>query len=274
MLNQEPISSLKGIGDKTAALFEKLGVYTVADLLAYYPRAYDAFEEPVAIGQLKENSVMAVQSALVKHADLLRFNHMQVVSLQIKDLTGSLQVSWYNMPYMRANLKPGEMYVFRGRVVRKRGRLIMEQPEVFTPQAYGELVHSMQPIYGQTRGLGNKAIVKAQTQALQLRQMEREYMPATLRKRYELAEINYAVEHIHFPADQSELLYARKRLVFDEFFLFLVGVRKLKEKRADKRSPYVMEFREEVARFQEALPYRLTGAQERTLREVLSLIHI
>lgn len=268
MLNQEPISSLKGIGDKTAALFEKLGVYTVADLLAYYPRAYDAFEEPVAIGQLKENSVMAVQSALVKHADLLRFNHMQVVSLQIKDLTGSLQVSWYNMPYMRANLKPGEMYVFRGRVVRKRGRLIMEQPEVFTPQAYGELVHSMQPIYGQTRGLGNKAIVKAQTQALQLRQMEREYMPATLRKRYELAEINYAVEHIHFPADQSELLYARKRLVFDEFFLFLVGVRKLKEKRADKRSPYVMEFREEVARFQEALPYRLTGAQERTLREV------
>lgn len=153
----------------------------MADLLAYYPRAYDAFEEPVAIGQLKENSVMAVQSALVKHADLLRFNHMQVVSLQIKDLTGSLQVSWYNMPYMRANLKPGEMYVFRGRVVRKRGRLIMEQPEVFTPQAYGELVHSMQPIYGQTRGLGNKAIVKAQTQALQLRQMEREYMPATLR---------------------------------------------------------------------------------------------
>ena len=100
MLNQEPISSLKGIGDKTAALFEKLGVYTVADLLAYYPRAYDAFEEPVAIGQLKENSVMAVQSALVKHADLLRFNHMQVVSLQLKDLTGSLQVSWYNMPYM------------------------------------------------------------------------------------------------------------------------------------------------------------------------------
>lgn len=268
MLNQEPISSLKGIGDKTAALFEKLGVYTVADLLAYYPRAYDAFEEPVAIGQLKENSVMAVQSALVKHADLLRFNHMQVVSLQLKDLTGSLQVSWYNMPYMRANLKPGEIYVFRGRVVKKRGRLIMEQPEVFTPQAYGELVHSMQPIYGQTRGLGNKAIVKAQTQALQLRQMEREYMPMELRKRYELAEINYAVEHIHFPADQSELLYARKRLVFDEFFLFLVGVRKLKEKRADKRSSYVMESCEEVARFKEALPYRLTGAQERTLQEV------
>ena len=81
---------------------------------------------------------------------------------------------------------------------------------MLTPQAYGELVHSMQPIYGQTRGLGNKAIVKAQTQALQLRQMEREYVPATLRKRYELAEINYAVERIRFPADQSELLLRQK----------------------------------------------------------------
>lgn len=270
MLNQEPISSLKGIGEKTAKLFEKLGVSTVADLLAYYPRAYDAYEEPVPIGQLKENTVMAVQSALVKHADLLRFNHMQVVSLQLKDLTGSLQVSWYNMPYMRANLKPGESYVFRGRVVRKRGRLLMEQPEVFTPEAYGALMHSMQPIYGQTRGLGNKAIVKAQQQALEIRQMEREYMPGALRKKYQLAEINYAVEHIHFPADQSELLYARKRLVFDEFFLFLVGVRKLKEKRADKRSPYVMERKAEVDRFKDRLPYRLTGAQEKTLKEVFS----
>ena len=83
----------------------------------------------------------------------------------------------------------------------------------------------MQPVYGQTRGLGNKAIVKGAAEALEVRQMEREYMPMELRKRYELAEINYAVEHIHFPADQSELLYARKRLVFDEFFMFLVGVR-------------------------------------------------
>ncbi len=269
MLNQEPISTLKGIGDKTAKLYEKLGVYTVADLLSYYPRAYDSFEEPVPVGQLREDTVMAVQSALVKPADLLRFNHMQVVSLQLKDLTGSLQVSWFNMPYMRANLKTGEIYVFRGRVVKKRGRMVMEQPEVFTPEAYAGLVHSMQPIYGQTKGLGNKAIVKAQTQALSTRKMEREYMPGDLRRKYQLAEINYAVEHIHFPSDQSELLFARKRLVFDEFFLFLVGVRKLKERRADKRSPYTMERCPQVEAVKKSLPYSLTAAQERTLDEVM-----
>lgn len=269
MLNTEPISTLKGIGEKTAGLFEKLGVFTVADLLSYYPRAYDSFEEPVPFGLLKEDTVMAVKSALAGPADLLRLHHMQVVTLRLKDLTGSLQVSWFNMPYMRANLKAGEIYVFRGRVARKRGRLVMEQPEVYTPEAYAGLVHSMQPIYSQTRGLGNKAIVKAQTQALSGRRMEREYMPGDLRRKYQLAEINYAVEHIHFPADQSELLFARKRLVFDEFFLFLVGVRKLKERRADQSSPYVMKPCPQVEAVKKSLPYSLTAAQERTLKEVL-----
>ena len=268
MLNSQPIHSLKGIGEKTGKLFEKLGIFTIDDLLTYYPRAYDAYEAPVPIGQLKEQTVMAVESVLVKSADLLRLNHMQIVSVQLRDLTGSLQVTWFNMPYMRANLKSGETYVFRGRVVKKRGRLVMEQPEVFSPEAYEAVVHSMQPVYGQTRGLSNKTIVRAEQQALEVRKMEREYMPAGLRRKYELAEINYALEHIHFPADQTELLFARKRLVFDEFFMFLVGVRRLKEHRVDKRSAYTMERAREVSGLKAKLPYALTGAQERALEEV------
>ena len=125
MLNGQPVHSLKGIGEKTGKLFEKLGVFSIDDLLSYYPRAYDTYEAPVSIGQLKDQTVMAVESVLLKGADLVRLNHIQIVSVQLKDITGSLQVSWYNMPYMRANLKSGETYVFRGRVVRKRGRLVM-----------------------------------------------------------------------------------------------------------------------------------------------------
>ena len=268
MLNRQPVNSLKGIGEKTGKLFEKLGVVTIDDLLSYYPRAYDAYEPPVSIGQLKEQAVMAVESALVRGADLLRLGHMQIVSVQLKDLTGSLQVSWYNMPYMRANLKTGVTYVFRGRVVKKRGRMVMEQPEVFTPDSYQALAGSMQPVYGQTRGLSNKTIVRAQQMALEMRKMEREYMPPDLRRRYELAEINYAMEHIHFPADQTELLFARKRLVFDEFFMFLVGVRRLKEHREDRHSAFMIKESEEVSSFKSSLPYALTGAQERALREV------
>ena len=147
---------------------------------------------------------------------------------------------------------------------------MMEQPEVFTEEAYANIVDSMQPVYGQTRGLSNKTIVKAEKQALENRQMKREYMPAFLRRKYELAEINYALEHIHFPRDQKELLFARKRLVFDEFFMFLVGVRRLKESREGKKTEFVIRPGEETGRLKESLPYALTSAQERTLQEVFS----
>lgn len=267
-MNRQPIEDLKGIGEKTGKLFRKLGIETTADLLQYYPRDYDAFEEPLPIGQLKENAVNAVAGVLMKPADLLRFSGLQMVSVSLKDLTGSIQLAWYNMPYMRTNLKTGTPYIFRGRVVRKRGRLTMEQPEVYTPDSFRLLVHSLQPIYSQTRGLGNKAIAKAVSQALESRELERDYMPKELRTKYQLAEYNFAIEHIHYPKDQQDLLFARKRLVFDEFFLFLVGVRRLKEKRADQKSCFPMKPSQEAEALKEALPYRLTAAQERTWQEV------
>ena len=269
MSGHQPVSALKGIGEKTGKLFEKLGVITIDDLISYYPRAYDTYEEPVPIGQLKEQTVMSVASVLSKPPDLLRTGKVQMVSAMIRDLTGTLQLAWFNMPYMRANVKSGQMYVFRGRVVKKRGRLMMEQPEVFTREAYDALEHSMQPVYGQTRGLSNKTIVKAQKQALEMRRLEREYMPAVLRRKYELAEINYALEHIHFPSDEKELLFARRRLVFDEFFMFLVGVRRLKEHREKEMSSWGLKECLEVLKLRERLPYALT-AQERTLKEVFS----
>ena len=148
MSGHQPVSALKGIGEKTGKLFEKLGVITIDDLISYYPRAYDTYEEPVPIGQLKEQTVMSVASVLSKPPDLLRTGKVQMVSAMIRDLTGTLQLAWFNMPYMRANVKSGQMYVFRGRVVKKRGRLMMEQPEVFTREAYDALEHSMQPVYG------------------------------------------------------------------------------------------------------------------------------
>lgn len=267
-MDATPIESLKGIGEKTGKLFRKLGIETSEELLSYYPRAYDAYKEPLPIGQLKEGEIGAVDGVLTKTADLIRLNRLQMVSVTLKDLTGTIQICWYNMPYMRANLKAGSHWIFRGKVVRKRGRLIMEQPELFLPEDYGAKVNSMQPIYSQTRGLGNKAIVKAVSQALTLRQMEKEFLPADIRKKYQLAEYNFAVEHIHFPSDETEFLFARKRLVFDEFFMFILTVRRLRESRFDQPSPYPIRPAEEVRQLKAALPYSLTGAQEKALQEI------
>ena len=174
-MNQQPITSLKGIGEKTAKLFAKLGVETVEELLHDYPRAYDAYEEPVPIGNLREKGMFAVSGQLMKTPSVRRFKNIQVIITDVRDMTGTLQLTWYNMPYLRNVLQMGQILVFRGRVVKKSGRLTMEHPEVFTPEQYRSVMHSMQPVYGQTKGLGNKAITRAVQQALEQRQMEREY---------------------------------------------------------------------------------------------------
>lgn len=267
-MNQESIMTIKGIGDKTAKLFSKLGVDTVEDLLHYYPRAYDTFKEPQPIGGLLPETMAAVSGTLTKTADVMKFGHLQVTTVSLRDMSGVLQLTWYNMPFLRSTLRAGEHFVFRGRVVKKKSRIVMEQPEIYRPEKYRELVHSMQPIYSQTKGLGNKSIAKAVTTALTERVMERDYLPAYLRQKYELSEYNFALEHIHFPKDETELLFSRKRLVFDEFFMFLLSVRLLKDKKQDKQSPYRIEIKKEVAELKHQLPYALTGAQEKVLSEV------
>ncbi len=269
-MSEQPVTSLKGIGEKTGKLFEKLGIRTVGELLEYYPRGYDAFDPPVPIGELKPDTTAAVEGMLKKDGDVRRFSRVAVTVTSVSDGTGTLQLTWYNMPFLRGTLKAGSRFVFRGRVVKKNGRMTMEQPEIYSLAAYESRAGSMQPIYGQTKGLGNKAISKAVAQTLENRGMEREYLPEDIRTRHELAEYNFALEHIHFPSSRQELLFARKRLVFDEFFLFILAVRRLKEKRQDQKSRYVLKRCREVEDLKNSLPYSLTRAQKQVLEEVFS----
>ena len=139
---------------------------------------------------------------------------------------------------------------------------------MYRPEVYEALLKRMQPVYGQTKGLSNKTITSAMEQALSLRVMEKDYLPAGLRVSNELAEYNFAIEHIHFPEDQADLMAARKRLVYDEFFLFLLAVRRLKESREDLKSSFIFEKDTESRRLEAALPYALTEAQKRTLSQV------
>ncbi len=268
MENRQSLETLKGIGEKTAKLFEKVGVKTVDDLLHYYPRAYDTFEEPKAIGELLDGAVEAVDGYLKSGAAGRHFGGLSLVTVTINDMTGKLKLVWYHMPYLKNTLRPDSRYIFRGRVSRKKSGLTMEQPQMYKPEVYETLLKRMQPVYAQTKGLGNKTIVSAMEQALSVRVMEKDYLPAGIRKANELAEYNFAIEHIHFPKDSTDLLFARKRLVYDEFFLFLLAVRRLKEKRQDIKSAYVMKKDSLARKLEKELPYALTRAQKRTLEEV------
>ena len=269
MANDQSIETLKGIGEKTAKLFEKVGIRTIDDLLHYYPRGYDTYGEPKAIGELSEDETGTVEGFLKSGATGVHVNGLSIVQATISDMTGKLRLVWYHMPYLKNTLRPDSHFIFRGRVIRKKNGLTMEQPQMFKPEAYEELLSSMRPVYAQTKGLGNKMITSAVEQALAFRTLERDYLPAGLRIANELAEYNFAIEHIHFPSNEEELKFARKRLVYDEFFFFLLAVRHLKEKRQNVQSPFHMEKQDECRKLLADLPYRLTNAQLRTLEEVL-----
>lgn len=269
MANDQSIETLKGIGEKTAKLFEKVGIRTIDDLLHYYPRGYDTYGEPKAIGELSEDETGTVEGFLKSGATGVHVNGLSIVQATISDMTGKLRLVWYHMPYLKNTLRPDSHFIFRGRVIRKKNGLTMEQPQMFKPEAYEELLSGMRPVYAQTKGLGNKMITSAVEQALAFRTLERDYLPAGLRIANELAEYNFAIEHIHFPSNEEELKFARKRLVYDEFFFFLLAVRHLKEKRQNVQSPFHMEKQDECRKLLADLPYRLTNAQLRTLEEVL-----
>lgn len=264
----QSLRTLKGVGEKTEKLFWKVGIYDTDDLLHYYPRNYDEYETPVDIAELKEGTVQAVSAAVCSGVYVNSVRGRQIISVNIADQSGKFPVVWFNLPYLKKTLRKGNWFVFRGRIVRKQGKLEMEHPEIFTPSAYEEILHHLQPVYGLTAGLSNKTVVKMITQLLESVPMQSEYLPEEFRERYELADINYALRTIHFPPNKEELLVSRKRLVFDEFFLFILSVRKMKEKTEETPNCFPVKETWLTEEIIERLPYSLTGAQLNAWHEI------
>lgn len=271
MTDYTPIHELKGIGEKTEKLFWKLGIRTVGDLIRYYPRAYDIYEEAVPISEAEEGRVQTVTGAIYGKVQVSGNRAMQVTSLYVKDLTGTLKVIWFRMPFLRTTLSRGGVITLRGMIVRRRDALVMEHPEIFYPSGkYEEKRGTMQPVYPLTSGLSNNTVMKAVKQALESLPLEREPLPEQIRLKYHLAEYNYALRGIHFPEDKEVFCHARKRLVFDEFAAFIYSLRKLKEESGRSENRFRISPSGEVERFIKELPYELTGAQKRVWREIES----
>lgn len=265
---QENIRSIKGIGEKTEKLLEKVGITTVGDFLGYYPRDYDEYKEPVTVREVKVGEKCAVSGRITGKPGLQSTGRKSVVTANIREENHLLQLTWYNMPFLRNTLQPGGLYVFRGTVAEKRGRLVMEQPEIFGREDYQKMLHTLYPIYSLTKGLTNKFMVKTLHQILEDREMVQEYLPEEFRNHYQLAEYNYAVSHIHFPTDREDLLLGHKRLVFDEFLFFILSVRMMKEQNAEAVNEFPMKPVWETENLMESLPYQLTNAQKRVWNEI------
>lgn len=268
MNDKTPLRELKGVGEKTEKLFQKIGITTAEELLRYYPRTYDIYEEPVEIASAEEDKTVSIRATIATGIYINQIRNLQVLTTTVADASGRLPVAWFNAPYLRGTLKKGSLFILRGKIIRKKGRPQMEHPEIFTPAAYEEIIHSMQPVYGLTKGLSNKMITKLIHQILDTRPLHGEYLPEEIRERYQLADANYAIRTIHFPKNMQELLTARKRLVFDEFLLFVLAIQLLKEKTEEAPNTFPMKPVWTTEEIIEGLPYDLTGAQKNVWHEI------
>jgi ATP-dependent DNA helicase RecG len=262
------IKVIKGIGEKTEQLFHKLGIETVQQLLEHYPRGYEEFEQPVMITSVAEGEVKAIEASITKTPGIKRIRNLQIVSVSVKDASGSMHLTWFNMPFLQKTLRSGYHYIFRGKVIRKNGVLVMEQPGIYQREDYYKLLKVMQPIYPLTQGMTNTMISKAIRQVFSELELAKDYIPKKLVKEYQLMDRTKAMKEVHFPEDRERMMKARQRLVFDEFFLYSLALRKLKEKKTLLLSEYRMESCPECEDLIKSLPYALTGAQLRVWEEI------
>lgn len=269
MNEHSKISELKGIGAKTEQLFQKLSVYTVGDLLRYFPRGYDVYEAPVAIGDLEEGKVSAVRAAIYGKVQVGGGRNMQITTAYLKDVTGVLRVVWFRMPFLRNTLRSGSMVIVRGRVVNKKGQLLMEHPEIYAPpESYEKKLDTLQPVYPLTNGLTNNVMVKAVRQALEYLDLKQDFLPEDIRLSFHLAEYNFAVKGIHFPLNKEEFYQARTRLVFEEFLTFILALRRARETEERAVNSFHIVHKEIIDSFLSGLPYELTKAQKKVWAEI------
>ena len=272
------IREIKGIGEKAEKTFSKVGIHTVGNLIRYYPRGYEVYEDPVAVGEIEEGHTMTVSGAIYGRVQVSGSPKMQITTLYLKDLTGTLKVIWFRMPFLRNPLARGGAITLRGRIVRKKDGLVMEHPEIFYPSSkYEEKRSSLQPVYPLTSGLTNNAVLKAIRQAVEMTDLGEGSLPEGIAERYGLAGYQEAVRGIHFPETKEEFYHARERLVFEEFLMFILSLRMMSVQKERVLNPYCFRDPELIGRFLERLPYELTDAQKSVWREIrqdMSGIHV
>lgn len=268
MERNTPIIELKGVGEKTQKLFQKLDIETVGDLLTAYPRDYEIFEEPVKISRLTPGETCAVYAAVAGIPNEKRVRKLSILNVNISDGTGSMLLTFFNMPFLKKVLKQGGFYVFRGTVQSRGNHRLMEQPRIFSLEDYRSQTNCLIPKYSLTKGLTNQAFRKAVRQALANYSFEEEYYSADILEKYGLMNEKSATETIHFPGDMDSLAAARKRLVFDEFFSFLFLLRQNKRFSEGLQNHYQMFETADTVRFLEQLPFPLTRAQKKVWQEI------
>ncbi len=216
------------------------------------------------------SDLTAIRGVITGNMTVKHVRNLNILSFTVQDASGSLQMTYFNMPYLKNSLKKGTFYVFHGLLQRKGNRLVMEQAKTYKPEEYELLADRLLPRYMLTKGLSNNAVTKAVKQAFARQEETADFLPASLMERYRFMARNDAMYQMHYPSDRDILMQARKRLVFDEFFLFILMLRRHRSDNNALPNRYKMIETADTGRLIEALPYQLTNAQLKVWHEIIS----
>jgi len=264
----DTIDNLKGVGPKTAVLFKKLKVHTIDDLLRLYPRTYLSYDDPVDIAEAELGARVTIKATIQSYVDVKKIRSLMIVTCMVKDGTGAVKLTWFNSPFLKQVFHIGQTYYFVGTISVRNHQRVMEHPEYYTESQYAEKISSLQPVYPLTEGLSNKVVTKAIHGALPLVSQMEDKVPESICKEFDLMSIEEAIKGSHFPENYDNLMRCRNRLVFDEFFWFILHMRMLREKTVKARNHFVIENWKEAEEFIGQLPFELTQGQKIAIEEI------
>ena len=261
-----PVTDLRGVGPARAAALQRLGIFTLYDLLAYFPRDYEDRTNPVEIAQLQPGVPACFEALVVSQPVLRRIGKgRDVTNLTVADETGKLTLHYFNQPYIKTQLHYGQSYYFYGTLL-ERG-MQMANPAFEEAGRPGTVTNRLLPVYPLTAGLSNRTLCACIRQAFSAAGALPELLPETVREQYGLCGVTEAYTAVHAPESWEALQSARKRLVFEEFFIFSAGLAVLRASRTELHTiPYDTACMDAFFR---ALPFRLTGAQSGAIDQIL-----
>ena len=262
------LNEINGIGEKTEKIFYRAGIEKVEDLLTYYPRYYDTFEEPVLVRNLECDRTQAIYATVVRNVEVKRIRNLQIITGYLRDSEGyALRAVWFNSAYLKGKLHIGDTFVFRGFVKESRGGFEISQPKIYGIREYNKKMGEMQPVYSLVSGMTNNIVQKAIKQAFNLTEPT-ENIPKSVKEKFNLIDKSVAIKAIHYPKNYEDMRLARNRLIFDEFFYFIITLRNLKEENDITVNENKLEEPKEITDLINNLPFKLTNAQLRTWNEI------
>ena len=264
----DPVTMLKGVGPAKAKQLENLNIFTLRDLICHFPRGYEDRTQLRPIEKL-EVDVPACFKAMVMNTP--RTNHIRkgldITRVQVADHTGRLNLTFFNNKYVSENLRYGREYIFYGAVSGDFIGYNMTNPVFESLDSPPVTTRRVMPIYPLTAGLTNAALLKLVRQALAICDPPPEILPEAVRAEYGILPAERAYQAIHEPNSMAEAEEAKKRLIFEEFFVFSAGLSLMRAARAEKKcAPYE---NTELRPFLASLPFALTGAQSRAIGDIL-----